>query len=167
MYEQESYFSLFGLSPQFGIDIAALDKQYLALQFQNHPDRLIGKTAEERAASMQATVRINDAWHTLKSPLKRALYILALHNTEPAKPDTALLMEAMEQREKLADASTEQEISVMETAAKTQMESCIAALEEAFSAADHATAAQHASRLQYVEKFLSEIRLKKLKGIAA
>lgn len=167
MYEQEHYFSLFSLPVRFEIDAAALDKQYLQLQLQYHPDRLVGKPAAERAAAMQQAVRVNDAWHTLKSPLKRALYILSLYDSAPEKADEALLMEAMEQREQLEEASTFHDIETLQMKSKTQINACIDALSEAFEQRDYALAARYVVHLQYLEKFSAEIRLKKLKGLAA
>jgi molecular chaperone HscB len=162
----ETYFSLFGLPAQFSVDEAALDKQYLALQLQHHPDRMIGKTPEEKAASMQQSVRINDGWHTLKSPLKRALYMLALRGVEPAKPGEALLTEAMAQREELEKMDTAECIKELDEQARERMAECIEAVAQAFGKGDIVGAAHAITRLQYLEKFEAEIRLKKLKGMA-
>ena len=35
-------FTLFGLTPRFALDRAALDTQWRALQSKVHPDRLVG-----------------------------------------------------------------------------------------------------------------------------
>ena len=58
---------------------------------------------------MQASMRVNEAYQTLKDPLSRARYLLRLHTGETGDgnettKDMAFLMEQMELREALAGA---------------------------------------------------------------
>lgn len=98
-------FALLGIEPAFAIDSAQLEKAYFTKQRQFHPDRFVAKPAEERNAALQASMDINKAYDTLKNPLKRAQYLLALQGItvgtekDSVKPSQMLLVEIMELRE--------------------------------------------------------------------
>jgi len=104
-----NYFTLLSLTQTFDIDLSALEVAYFAAQRQYHPDRFIGKPAEERAKAAGISANVNDAYHTLKDPLKRAVHLLMLQGitvldeANTAKPDKALLMEIMELQEAIAE----------------------------------------------------------------
>ncbi len=102
-----NHFDLFGLPVGYALDRDLLAERFRALQSAVHPDRFASAPDQDRRLSMQASTRANEAFETLKDPLKRALYLLTLHpNPDPqvAAQDTAFLMEQMELRETLADA---------------------------------------------------------------
>ncbi|HEN3607625.1 TPA: co-chaperone HscB [Yersinia enterocolitica] len=100
------YFTLFGLPPQYLIDGSRLTTRYQELQRQFHPDRFANQPERERLASLQQAATINDAYQTLKHPLKRAEYMLSLQGFDLGSEqhtlrDTAFLMEQLELREEL------------------------------------------------------------------
>ncbi|HDL8539455.1 TPA: co-chaperone HscB [Yersinia enterocolitica] len=100
------YFTLFGLPPQYLIDGSRITTRYQELQRQFHPDRFVNQPERERLASLQQAATINDAYQTLKHPLKRAEYMLSLQgfdlgNEQHTLRDTAFLMEQLELREEL------------------------------------------------------------------
>ena len=100
------YFTLFGLSAHYQIDIQALASRYQDLQRQYHPDKFASGTQAEQLAALQQSATINQAWQTLRSPLNRAEYLLSLHGFDLASEqhtvrDTAFLMEQLELREEL------------------------------------------------------------------
>ena len=102
-----NYFELFGLAVGFAIDRDLLAERYRALQAAVHPDRFASAPDQERRLSMQASTRVNEAFQTLKDPLRRALYLLTLFpdpGPQAVAQDTAFLMEQMELRETLAEA---------------------------------------------------------------
>jgi len=104
-----NYFELFGLPQSFQIDTAALSERYRKLQRVIHPDRFARASDRERRLSMQGAIRVNEAFETLKDPVRRARYLLSLHGVEPDAPqeitaDTAFLMEQMVLREELETA---------------------------------------------------------------
>lgn len=106
---QQNYFELFSLPVHYQLDVALLDRYYHALQAQFHPDKLSHLSEAERRASMQSAARANEAYQTLRSPTRRACYLLSLHGvnlpeeTSHALP-TDFLMQQMEWREAIADA---------------------------------------------------------------
>ncbi|MDA5536510.1 co-chaperone HscB [Yersinia mollaretii] len=100
------YFTLFGLPPRYQIDGNLVTTRYQELQRQFHPDRFANQPERERLASLQQAATINDAYQTLKHPLKRAEYMLSLQgfdlgNEQHTMRDTAFLMEQLELREEL------------------------------------------------------------------
>ena len=76
------HFVRLGLPPSLELDSPSLDKAYFALQRQWHPDRFVGKPAEERARASSEAAALNDAYRTLKEPLSRALYLAGLKGIE-------------------------------------------------------------------------------------
>src|SRR5258705_7356716 len=102
----QNHFELFGLPARFGIDAAALEARYHELQREVHPDRFAAAPEAERRVSMQLATRVNEAYQTLKSPLRRAVYILQLRGVDPKfETNTAMpaefLMEQMGWRERI------------------------------------------------------------------
>ena len=102
----QNHFELFGVPVQFAIDTAGLDRRYRELQREVHPDRFATAPDAERRVSMQLATRVNEAYQTLKSPLRRAVYILQLRGVDPKfETNTAMpagfLMEQMSWRERI------------------------------------------------------------------
>src|SRR5256885_13490827 len=79
----QNHFELFGLPARFGVDAATLEARYRELQREVHPDRFAAAPEPERRVSMQLATRVNEAYQTLKSPLRRAVYILRLRGVDP------------------------------------------------------------------------------------
>ena len=74
----KSYFELFGLPLGFRVDGVRLAEGCRALQGAFHPDRYVHATDQERRLSLQAATRINEAYQTLRDPVRRARYLLDL-----------------------------------------------------------------------------------------
>jgi len=77
-----TYFSVFGLSPRLKIDLPVLEKEFHRLSRQVHPDRFARATEQERQWSLADTALLNDAYRTLKEPLRRTEYLLKLEGSE-------------------------------------------------------------------------------------
>ena len=102
----QNHFELFDLPARFAVDAAALEARYHELQREVHPDRFAAAPDPERRASMQLATRVNEAYQILKSPLRRAVYILQLRGVDPEfETNTAMppefLMEQMSWRERI------------------------------------------------------------------
>jgi molecular chaperone HscB len=72
------YFSFFGLPPKLNIDIAALEKSFYELSRRLHPDLNARAGSQEQEWSMEQSSLLNDAYRTLKDPIKRTQYLLHL-----------------------------------------------------------------------------------------
>ena len=110
----QNHFELFGLPARFAVDGSALEARYHELQREVHPDRFATAPDAGRRVSMQLATRVNEAYQTLKSPLKRAVYILQLRGVDPEfETNTAMppefLMEQMSWRERIEAGSEKSE----------------------------------------------------------
>lgn len=100
------YFTLFGLDPVYAIDREKLTQRYQELQRQYHPDRFATQSEQDKMQALQQAATINSAYQSLRHPLKRAEYMLSLHdydinNEQHTMHDTAFLIEQLELREEL------------------------------------------------------------------
>jgi molecular chaperone HscB len=77
-----TYFDIFYLPPKLVIDTSTLEKEFYSLSRRLHPDRFAGKPAEEQAAALAESSRLNDAYRTLKDPIARTEYLLKLEGIE-------------------------------------------------------------------------------------
>lgn len=78
----QNHFELFGLPARFALDTVGLERSYREIQSQIHPDKFAHASEADRRASMQWTTRVNEAYQTLKVPIARAAYLLALHGVD-------------------------------------------------------------------------------------
>lgn len=104
----KNYFDLFGLPVTYRVDMAAVSERYRELQKLVHPDRYANAPEQEQRLALQRATLVNEAFDTLRDPLKRAIYLLQLNgvdtNAETATTrDGAFLMQQMELREALAE----------------------------------------------------------------
>lgn len=101
------YFRIFGLEPRLSIDLPDLERLFYKLSREVHPDRFQRSTAAEREKSLDASTTLNDAYRTLRDPVKRAEHLLRIRGFEPAGPRQAppdLLEEVFELNELLEEA---------------------------------------------------------------
>ena len=106
----QNHFDLLGLPARFALDGALLESRYRELQSQVHPDRFAAGSDAERRVAMQWATRANEAYRTLRDPVGRARYLLALKGFDTGEEsNTAMpadfLMQQMEWRESVAEAS--------------------------------------------------------------
>ncbi|HTH76967.1 MAG TPA: Fe-S protein assembly co-chaperone HscB [Trinickia sp.] len=107
---QDSHFDLFHLPARFSLDLEALEHAYRTVQAQVHPDRFAAAGEAQKRVAMQWATRANEAYQTLRDPLKRATYLLSLRGvdvgaSENTAMEPAFLMQQMEWRERVEDAA--------------------------------------------------------------
>ena len=157
------HFARLGLRQAYDLDPAELERQYFGFQRRFHPDRFVRKSAKEKAHSLQHATNLNEAYDALKSPLRRALYLLVLLGHPVADDarttsDPALLQEALELRQALAEAGDEADIAAVASDAEARIEDCRKALSAAFATDDLDAASELTLRLTYLDKLLSEAK---------
>jgi molecular chaperone HscB len=76
------YFSVFGLKPGLDLDLAALEQEFHRLSRKLHPDRFARAEENEKQWSLADTALLNDAYRTLKDPIRRTEYLLKLQGAE-------------------------------------------------------------------------------------
>src|SRR5271166_116854 len=76
------YFTFFGFPRKLNLDAAELEKEFYALSRRLHPDVFGQADDRERAWSLEQSSMLNDAYRTLKDPIKRTEYLLRLEGIE-------------------------------------------------------------------------------------
>jgi molecular chaperone HscB len=77
-----NYFTQFGLPRHLRIDTAALEKAFYAQSRKLHPDRFASRPLAEQEAALAASSQLNDAYRTLRDPIARTEYLLALEGIQ-------------------------------------------------------------------------------------
>jgi molecular chaperone HscB len=72
------YFSVFSLKPKLNLDLNALEAEFHRLSRKLHPDRFARAEENEKQWSLADTALLNDAYRTLKDPIRRTEYLLKL-----------------------------------------------------------------------------------------
>jgi len=102
-------FAMLGVERRFDLDLATLEKTHRELSRALHPDRYSQAGASERRAALEKAASVNEAWRTVRDPIRRAEALFQVHgiavgeNHEP-KATATFLMEMLEEREALAEA---------------------------------------------------------------
>lgn len=159
------HFALFDFAPAFTLDMSALEQRYRELQARVHPDKHAHLSDAEQRRSMQWATHANEAYQTLRSPLKRAQYLLSLRGIDPqVERNTAMPMEFLVQqlecRETVAEARQEHDLEALETLdrdMRREIKAEYATIGQQLDAGENEAAAQTVRRLLFKEKLLREI----------
>ena len=163
-------FQTLGVEPRFDLDLPAIEKRHRELSRALHPDRYADAPAAERRMSLSRAIEVNEAWRAVRDPVKRAEALCAragVTHGEAGEPKAspALLMEMMEAREELADASRAKDvakIATIERGVRAREDSVLATLTRGFEGAAGDAAATRAllptlGELRYVRRLLEEL----------
>ena len=110
MAQTQTHFELFELPVSFDVDLSQLNQRYRELQRVVHPDKFVNASDRERLLSVEKAALINEAYQILKTPQRRARYMLELQgisfdDEKDIALDPAFLMEQIELREALSELS--------------------------------------------------------------
>jgi molecular chaperone HscB len=91
----------------FALDEGELEKRHRDLSKALHPDRYAGRPSSERREALNRAISVNEAFRKLRDPISRAEALLGqlgseVSETNQPKPEPALLMQVMEEREALS-----------------------------------------------------------------
>ncbi len=161
-----NYFQLFDLPETFAIAQAKLEMQYRQLQSTAHPDRFVTATAAEQRQSMQLATLANEAYLTLKSPAKRADYLLTLKGIDSLNDsNTSLpmdfLMQQIEWRETMEEAIAAKDTAGLESlfdemqAESKQLTAQLTDLID--NKKDYAAASESTRKLVFIDKVCADI----------
>ena len=162
----QNYFELFEIPVSYDVDLNQLQHRYRDLQKAVHPDKYANASSQERRISMQQTSLINQALHTLKHPVERAVYLLQLKGVDftmdnETTMDAAFLMEQMEMREKLESIRQQQdplaELDIMRTDARSKMTALAEKFKHAYQSDELDGAREIVRKLQFMNKAKNEI----------
>jgi molecular chaperone HscB len=160
-----NHFTTFDLPATFAVDTRSLSARYRELQATVHPDRFVSATDADKRIAMSRTVDINEAFSTLKDPVRRAMHLLSLvgvdgldekNTTMPAD----FLMEQIDWREALADARLKEDDDRLEEM-HGELASTLVSLGDTFDAAyrgEHfAVATTLARKMRFMQKLAEEV----------
>jgi molecular chaperone HscB len=162
---KENHFQIFGIPEGFEVDVEALEERYRELQREVHPDRFARASQAEQRVSMQLATRVNEAYQTLKSPIRRAAYLLQLHGVDPEfETNTAMPAEflagQMQRREELEQAVAAndwQRLVSLSSDLGMERDSLLARIERQLEARDWSEAVGTLRQLKFLERFGDEI----------
>jgi molecular chaperone HscB len=177
--DAQDRFAVLGAPRKFSVDLEAAEANFKKLSRQVHPDRFVTADPRARKAALSRTVQLNEAWRTLKDPMRRAEYLLELAGfglkgddrkrgsdqvaTREVAAPPRLLMEILELREELADAQRAGDaakVQEMAAAMRARHAETLAALAAALDQADGGQldeAARLMVGLRYYQRFLDEV----------
>ena len=126
--EKSDYFAMFEIPRKLWIETSGLEKKFLQLSWKLHPDNYVNATPEEREISLKRSSELNDAYRTLREPVARVEYLLAIEgarvegkNKQQAPPE--LLEEVFELNESLDELREAKSSAGDTTALKQKLES--------------------------------------------
>ncbi|WP_095107944.1 co-chaperone HscB [Pseudomonas sp. Irchel 3E20] len=160
------HFALFELQPSFRLDLDQLATRYRELARGVHPDRFADATEREQRLALEQSASLNEAYQTLKSPPKRARYLLAMGGgelpLEVTVHDPEFLLQQMQWREELEDLQGSADLAGVATF-KRRLKVAQDELNESFAACwDDAAQREQAERLmrrmQFLDKLTYEVR---------
>src|SRR5215471_6132713 len=72
------YFAIFRMPRKLWIEMSALEQKFLQMSWKLHPDNFVNASEEERELSLKRSSELNDAYRTLRDPIARVEYLLAI-----------------------------------------------------------------------------------------
>jgi len=145
---------------EYNIKDNNLEGRYKEWQKKLHPDLVHSKSEKERAYAAEQSALVIDAYRTLTKPLSRALYLLKLErihvDEEKTISDPELLMEMMEIREAVNDASDSQTLEKIQSQVKKKLETWSHSFKDAFDKKDFDRAIEATQRMRYYERAVEE-----------
>jgi molecular chaperone HscB len=169
-------FAVLGLPRKFEVDLPAAEAAYKDLSRQLHPDRFAKADPRARKAALARTVEINDAWRTVKDPVKRAEYLLELAGfglagddrkagadiaaTKKVAAPPAFLIEILELRDELGQAQRAGDavkVAFMADEMRARAAEAMKQIGAALEGGKFEEAARTLVALRYYQRFLDEV----------
>lgn len=104
------YFELFGLPRSYALDLADLQRRYVGICRNIHPDAVAGQSSEMQLLALRLSATVNRAYDTLRQPLSRAEYLLegagGRSSADDKRVPADLLERVMELREQIDTAKS-------------------------------------------------------------
>lgn len=160
------HYALFDLQPEFDLDLNDLSERYRNLARQVHPDRFADAGESEQRQALERSANLNEAYQTLKSPARRARYLLSLQGydlpLEATVQDPTFLMQQMHWREELEALHEQVDLPGIATF-KVRLRDALRALDERFAqiwrdASAREEAERLVRRMQFLDKLSQEVR---------
>ncbi|MCG6541924.1 co-chaperone HscB [Pseudomonas sp. KSR10] len=160
------HYALFELQPAFDIDLDMLSSRYRELARKVHPDRFADAGETEQRHAIERSANLNEAYQTLKSPSRRARYLLTLQGREmpleATVQDPVFLMQQMQWREELEELHDEADMAGV-ASFKVRLKAAQLDLNDSFARiwqdeSQRAEAERLVRRMQFLDKLSQEVR---------
>ncbi len=163
-----SLFDSLGIKADFIVTMETIDQHYKAAQRQVHPDKVLGRPAQEKLWAQMHAATLNQAYQTLRDDVARGQYLLAEKGIEAAitTNDPLILQESLEKREALAEAASQDALAALHANAQADYQAAYNDVAAAFAADALQDAAKALLRLRFLQKFLAEVKAQRLQGVA-
>lgn len=164
--DKPCYYALLDLKPHFDIDLKNLAERYRQKAATVHPDRFITASERDKRIALEQSANLNEAYQALKTPSKRAHYLLSLKAgnipLETTVVDPDFLMQQMQWHEELDDIKEEPNTQALNEF-KQRIKSVQAELEQAFDEhwqddKSYLLAEKIVRRMQFTDKLLLSIK---------
>ncbi len=164
---EQDHFSRLGLEPRWGLDRGALESNYREQSKRFHPDRFVNADSRTKRLAMEHSSLINEAYATLRDPVRRAEYLVKLggidlDSTDPKHgaphPSQSFLIEMIEHRERLEEAGGDLDrLETLRDEIEGQADDALDQAVDALDAGELRPAAEHLITHRYLRRFLEEI----------
>jgi molecular chaperone HscB len=120
-----NYFEVFDLPKILGIDSGRLEKKFHELSRKFHPDYFTTSSTEDKQRALAMTSLLNDAYRTLRHPVRRVEYLLELEGfkSDGSKVPKSFLMEMFEINEQVEEVKSGSASPAQIAAVRTDIES--------------------------------------------
>jgi len=152
-------FATLGFDPSFD-EPDGLDERFRALSRKLHPDRFARATAQERRYSLEQTTRLNEAYKTLKDPVRRAEHLLQLRGIKgDPRMSPEFLEQTMDDREKLLEAKLSgQPLDALAAGVREKRDQTLREVRHLVeNGGDLSHAAELLARMRYYARYLDEV----------
>lgn len=151
-----NHFELFDLPVALDIDLVALKASFLKLQQLHHPDKALDK---DQALIMSSD--INQAYKVLSQVDSRAAYLLSLkkqdHHLDQSIHDFEFLQSALEIREQLDEADSQEQLITLRNEVKQWVDGLIREFKIDYSDEDWSEARDTVRKLRFFQRVLNDI----------
>lgn len=153
-------FDVFGIPVKYNIDPVDLGEKFRRAQVTIHPDRFVGRPELEKTLAAKHSLQINEAYQTLKDPVKRAAaYLKALGLDVPGEngqtvSHPTLLLQVMQWQEDLEACQQERDLDLLASALSKRLDF----VKHAFDTTDRESLTYLYLEFVYISKILDEIK---------
>jgi Fe-S protein assembly co-chaperone HscB len=162
----DNAFLILGVPEQFEQDETQLSQRWKELQTQMHPDRFVTQDAATQRLATQWSIRINEAYQTIKDPVKRTTLLCELAGVSVGletntSMSPAFLMQQMQWREALEEAKTPEQIHDIQNTVNHERTLALSSLSWLIDEkGDYTQAAQQVRALVFMDRFITSIYTK-------
>lgn len=154
------HFARLGLERRIDIDVELLERQYAALSRTLDPQRFVIRGIGERGYAAKQLEALNQAYETLREPLKRGRYWLSLHDKNK-QDEQEELPYINELRRDLDDAAEPSQCDRVAHRASQAFEQSIMGFMQALRGQNWQQANETLIHLDGLEAILGDVRLKR------